>query len=91
MLGTDGSDRLLRRVRAHGNFGEYVPFALILVAGAIVGGCPPWAVHAAGILLVGGRILHAAALYTASVPLRVAGMGSTYTVMLCASAFLLLV
>jgi len=32
-LGAGDNDRLLRRIRAHANFAEYVPLALILIAG----------------------------------------------------------
>ena len=41
-LGDGGGDtRLLRAVRAHGNFAEFVPFAVVLIALAEMNGTPP--------------------------------------------------
>lgn len=40
-LGAGDNDRLLRRIRAHANFAEYVPLALILIAGVAIAGAPP--------------------------------------------------
>ena len=88
-LGTGNSDLLLRRSRAHANFAEYVPLALVLAAGAVYAGAPAWAVHAGGLLLIAGRLAHATALYTASAALRVAGMAATFTVILGASLWIL--
>jgi len=36
-LGAGDNEVLLRRIRAHANFAEYVPIALILMAGVAVG------------------------------------------------------
>ena len=45
----DGGDQLLqRRIRAHGNFAEYVPLVLLLIVFAEVGGAAKWLVHALG-------------------------------------------
>jgi hypothetical protein len=58
-LGT-GQHRLVERaVRAHGNFSENVPFALLLLALAELGGLPAWALHALGVTLLAGRGFHA--------------------------------
>lgn len=89
-LGTGTSEVLLRRSRAHANFAEYVPFALILIGAAIVtSAAPAWFVHGCGVLLVAGRLAHAAALYKASAGLRVAGMAATFIVILSASLWIL--
>jgi uncharacterized membrane protein YecN with MAPEG domain len=61
-LGSGGNERLERRIRAHGNFAEYVPLALLLMALAETGGTPAWLVHLFGIALVIGRGLHGYAL-----------------------------
>lgn len=58
-LGSGGNDELQRQVRAHANFCEYVPMALVLMlllesAGSVTGGV----LHGLGIALVAGRILH---------------------------------
>lgn len=58
-LGTGESEDLERAVRAQANFCEYVPLALVLIllieASAAV---PAWLVHALGIGLLAGRVLH---------------------------------
>lgn len=50
---------LLRRVRVHANFAEYVPFTLLLMALAESMSPPHLLLHVAGLLLVTGRLLHA--------------------------------
>ena len=60
----DGGDKALeRRIRAHGNFGEYVPFALIVI-GLLEGGGGGHAlvVGLLSLLLV-GRLLHPVGLF----------------------------
>jgi uncharacterized membrane protein YecN with MAPEG domain len=57
-LGTGNDPQLERAVRAHGNFVEYVPFALILLALAEAQAAPGWLVHALGAALLLGRLLH---------------------------------
>ncbi|WP_299676024.1 MAPEG family protein [uncultured Roseobacter sp.] len=51
-------DDLLRRIRAHANFTEYVPLALLALAGAEIAGAPPWLVIGCGTLLLGARLIH---------------------------------
>ncbi|MDV7144996.1 MAPEG family protein [Tropicimonas sp. TH_r6] len=56
----DGDDEvLLRRIRVHANFVEYVPLALLLLAMAELQGMPVWLVHLFGAMLFLGRTLHA--------------------------------
>ena len=50
---------LLRRMRVHANFDEYVPFTLLLMALAESMAPPHLLLHLAGLLLVAGRLLHA--------------------------------
>ena len=57
MLHGDDDD-LLRRIRAHGNFVEYVPLALIALAGAEVAGAPAWFLMSCGTTLLVGRLFH---------------------------------
>lgn len=55
-----GGDReLLRRIRVHANFVEYVPFTLLLMALAESMAPPRPLLHLAGLTLVAGRLLHA--------------------------------
>ena len=58
MLLHGDDDELLRRMRAHGNFVEYVPLALLALAGAEVSGAPSWLVMACGAALIVGRLIH---------------------------------
>ncbi len=80
-IGDGGDKELLRRMRVHANFAEYVPIALILMAlaeGLRLG--PPW-LHVIGALLLAGRIIHAYGLSQTPhiMALRVGGMVATFT------------
>jgi uncharacterized membrane protein YecN with MAPEG domain len=56
----DGDDVTLRRaVRVHGNAIENIPLALLLLLLAELLGLPPNWLHAFGIAIVVGRLLHA--------------------------------
>ena len=88
-LGSGNDETLLRRMRAHANFAEYVPISLLLVAGAIVLGANAYFVHGCGIVLIAGRLLHAKALYDGTIPLRVAGMLATFAVIVVASTYII--
>ena len=57
--GDGGDDGLLKRMRLHGNFAEYAPFALLLLLLAELQGAPVWALHLLGLMLLAGRVLHA--------------------------------
>lgn len=81
-FGHAADDELLRRIRAHANFAEYVPFALILLAACEHLDAPSVLVHALGVMLVAGRHIHAYALLRTphSLRLRVIGMSATFLV-----------
>ena len=88
-LGTDGDAILLQRVRAHGNFTEYTPIALILLALVeMSGGSATQAWTIGGLLLV-GRALHATGLIFSVLPGRVLGMLMTLASILYAVWLLL--
>lgn len=57
-LGDGGNPVLLRRIRAHGNFSEYVPFILILLGILELSHLPTIILHILGITLVVARLLH---------------------------------
>ena len=61
-LGHGDDAVLLRRIRGHGNFAEYVPLILAMMAMLELGGQPTWILHAIGATLMVARILHGAAL-----------------------------
>lgn len=77
-----GIEDLGQAIRVQGNFIEYVPMALILVAAAEIGGAPAWTIHAFGSVLVVARLLHAQGIYSTSGPStgRVVGTITTWTV-----------
>jgi uncharacterized membrane protein YecN with MAPEG domain len=61
-LGSGGDADLERRIRAHGNFIESVPMALVLLFLFEHAGAEPMYVHAFGIVLVLSRMAHAQGL-----------------------------
>jgi uncharacterized membrane protein YecN with MAPEG domain len=61
-LGDGGNDALMRRIRGHGNFAEYVPFLLLMIGILELGRLPTAWLHALGITLVVARVLHGYAL-----------------------------
>lgn len=74
-IGDGGNVALHESIRRHGNFVEWVPMVLILMALAEAGGAGPAWLHAAGILLLVGRIAHPIGLRAdaPSHPLRIVG------------------
>jgi uncharacterized membrane protein YecN with MAPEG domain len=59
----DGGDQtLLRRMRAHGNYTETVPMALLAMAAAEFTGAPSWLLWSGAASLLVGRSMHAAIL-----------------------------
>ncbi len=80
-----------RAVRTHGNFAEYVPLSLVLLAALELNGLPGWALHALGLTLLAGRGLHAWGISwePEAMQFRVLGMGLTFTVLGVAAAALL--
>lgn len=57
--GDGGHAQLQRVIRVHGNFAEYVPFALLVIFLAEYSGLQPMLVHVLGIMLLAGRLSHA--------------------------------
>lgn len=62
-LGDGDSKDLRQRTRAHGNFIEHTPLGLILLACVELQGAAGFVVHALGLMLFGGRLLHAMAFW----------------------------
>lgn len=59
----DGDDPALQRaIRGHGNFAEYVPLALVMMAVLEVSRTSIYLLHGLGIALLAGRLLHGYAL-----------------------------
>lgn len=77
-IGDAGNAALLQKIRRHGNFIEWVPFALVLMILAEAQGTGALWLHAAGALLLIGRIAHpfGLAIDNAGHPLRYVGNGT---------------
>jgi uncharacterized membrane protein YecN with MAPEG domain len=83
----DGSNNALKeRIRRHGNFTEYVPLALILMACAEAGGATPTWLHAIGGMLLISRLIHPFGIKhdNASAPARIIGATGTQIAILLA-------
>jgi uncharacterized membrane protein YecN with MAPEG domain len=78
-LGHGESGELLRRMRVHANFAEYVPFTLLLMGLAESMAPPRIILHMVGITLVAGRLLHAYGLSQTPQILRYRVWGMTLT------------
>ena len=90
-VGDGGDETLQRRIRAHGNFSETVPLALIgMVLMELNGAGAVW-LHLAGILLVLSRIGHAIGMdyRYPNIPFRVVSMYVTAIVFAGIAVFLL--
>ena len=61
-LGDGGDTALLRAIRGHANFAEYVPLALLMMAMLELSRTSIYVLHALGIMLLLGRLLHGYAL-----------------------------
>lgn len=59
MIGEGEAPEMLAAIRAHGNFAEYVPLTLLLMALCELAGVGSLWLHLGGVLLLVGRILHA--------------------------------
>jgi uncharacterized protein len=81
----DGEQRpLIKAIRIHGNFSEYMPLALILLAIYEINGGSEFGLHIFGSTLVVGRLAHAIGLTKTmgtSLP-RQLGILSTFVVLL---------
>jgi uncharacterized membrane protein YecN with MAPEG domain len=78
-LGHGEDAQLLRRIRVHANFAEYVPLTLLLMALAESLTSPRPLVHLAGLLLLAGRLLHAYGLSQTPHVLRLRAGGMMLT------------
>ena len=87
-LGTGGHEDLERAIRAQGNFAEYVPFGIILIACLELNGAPWWLVLLPGIALIIGRLIHAKGINTPppDFSLRVTGMKFTFGTLITLAA-----
>lgn len=82
-----GDDMVLAtKIRRHGNFAEFVPFALILMALAEASGANTTAINAAGLILVVARIAQPFGMdpVDPAKPLRfIGGVGTHLSMLIC--------
>ena len=86
-VGAGDSPVLLRAIRVHGNFAEYVPISLMLLLFLELSVDNDLLVHGLGLTLLIGRSLHAYGVSQVAETFffRVAGMAMTFTVIFSAS------
>ncbi len=90
-VGDGGSTEMLRAMRAHSNFAEYVPLSLLLFFLVEQGGAGALLVHGLCLSLLIGRLSHAYGLSQVDerFQFRVAGMALTLTPLVVAALSLL--
>jgi len=92
-IGDAGNEALLRAMRVHSNFAEYVPLSLLLIYFVEVTGASPLFVHALGAGILAGRVSHAFGVsqVNENYAFRVFGMAMTLTPIIAAALRLLYV
>ena len=91
-LGHGDDPAMLRAMRVHANFAEYVPLALLLIYFVETGSHTPWLIHLLGSALLLGRLCHAfgRSRTPENFRYRVAGMGLAFPVILVSAAHILI-
>jgi uncharacterized membrane protein YecN with MAPEG domain len=90
-IGDAGNEIMLRAMRAHSNFAEYVPISLLLIYLVEQSGAGPLFVHALGLCVLAGRLSHAVGVSRVNerYGYRVFGMSLTLTPLIVTSIRLL--
>jgi uncharacterized membrane protein YecN with MAPEG domain len=88
-LGDGGDAALQRRVRAQGNFTEYVPMALLVIGAVEAAGYDSIVVWTLGGLMAAGRLLHAWGILGDTLPPRATGMIATFLTLVVGAGLLL--
>jgi hypothetical protein len=90
-IGDAGNESMLRAMRVHGNFAEYVPLSLLLMYLVEVTGASPLYVHALGLAVIAGRVSHAIGVsrLKENYAFRIVGMALTLAPLVAASLRLL--
>jgi uncharacterized membrane protein YecN with MAPEG domain len=88
-IGDGGDQALLRVIRGHANFAEYVPLALLMMGFLEVSRFSIYVLHALGIVLLVARLLHGYALsFTEHFPIgRFWGSTLTFIVLAIEAVF----
>ena len=90
-IGDAGNPAMLRAMRAHANFAEYVPISLLLIYFVEATGASALFVHALGAGVLAGRLIHAFGVSQVkeNYIFRVVGMALTFTPLIAAALRLL--
>ena len=91
VIGDRGNEAMLRAMRVHANFAEYVPLSLLLLFLVEATGGSPLLVHSLGAAILAGRVSHAVGVSRIDEhhAFRVVGMALTLAPLVVASARLL--
>lgn len=89
-VGDGGNEMLVRRIRAQGNFVEYVPMALILIGLNELAGANATLLWAMAVALLAGRIAFAHGMLASVLATRAGGMLLTYATLLAGAVTLLI-
>jgi uncharacterized membrane protein YecN with MAPEG domain len=92
VIGTGGNPAMERRIRVHGNFAEYVPLALLLLAFMEMQSHSRYIIHILCIVLLVARIVHVVGVtpVNENFPMRAGSIVVTFAVMVFAAIFLLI-
>ena len=90
-IGDAGNEQMLRALRVHANFAEYVPLCLLLMTLMEIQGAHPLWLHVLGSMLLVGRIIHAVGVshVAENTRWRLWGMRLTLGVLSSCAGFLL--
>lgn len=90
-IGAKENDEMIRGMRVHSNFAEYVPITLLLIYFVEIQGGHQLLIHALGALLLVGRSVHAYGVsqINEKFVFRVSGMVMTFTALLISACILL--
>ncbi|CCK07433.1 MAPEG family protein [Cronobacter sakazakii] len=80
--GDGGFSELQSAIRIHGNAVEYLPIGLLLLLFMEMNGAQNWMLHACGLLLLVGRLMHYYGYHHRLLRWRRSGMSATYIALL---------
>lgn len=91
LIGDNNNPEMLKAIRSHGNFHEYVPLALIIMGLCELQGMGHSWLHGLGLSLFVGRIFHVLGItqFKGVNPFRFLGMNATFFMMLIGGVYLL--
>ena len=89
-FGDGGNEKMMRALRAQGNFIEYVPILLIAMGASEYAGAPQWMLWTCGWALVIARLSHAGSLLGfAGTGARLFGTGLTWFLLVVFGVYLI--